>query len=540
MNLYRYIFAPSLLFAALLCVPACDGHRNDVREGTGTVIVNISNPVELETRHADSEGSDASDGGIMKTLGVWLITDGIANGDYDFTILNRYLGTPNAATATVTFDDVARGNYYLIVAANYDQTTLTAANYGKGQSVDEGFTASFLKVSPGSTSSVLSDGQSPTFNDTFGMPSSYEKTFSVAAGENVIEAHLRRCVGRLTFNVRNNLDDYELFIHHIGLAKYNRSQGKVFESEGVAGEYINFPDLPDMDQDGDGEPDGLVQVGPRAYKNIYDIYLFETNPEVNLTFDMLAALYPKGTSAETVIVSTGEQPSYTIQGRISEFTNSGKYMICSGNYSKIYLGDTGSSGSGTLVATELDDDDKIAALDNITAYFWTFSSSTGNSTTIQNVATGNYLTISVSGGTGTVSLSSTSSLFSTAYDSSGNYCRFYVKSGNTYYISYDLSISTKTKKENATKWTVRPIKDGTSGGTTTFFDNPDLNIVEIPSNDRPIKYLDNYGASQPLTKISRNEHVTVNINVFYNRELGEFQFEVLDWTDGGSHETTFD
>lgn len=73
-----------------------------------------------------------------------------------------------------------------------------------------------------------------------------------------------------------------------------------------------------------------------------------------------------------------------------------------------------------------------------------------------------------------------------------------------------------------------------------YFDNPELEVVKIPRNDRTIKYLDTYGASQPLTKIDRNEHVTVNINVFYNRELGQFDFEVEDWDTQANKETTFD
>ena len=539
MKLFRYILAPELLLAAMLCVSACDTHNDDMRDGTGTVTVNISNPVEIQTRHAENEGSDASDGGIMKTLGVWLITDGAANGDSNYTILQRYLGKPDAATATVTFDDVARGNYFLIVVANYDQTTMSVADYGPGKSVSTDFTSSLVKISPSSTSSALSDGQSPTFDDTFGMPSSFEKTFSVAAGENVIDASLRRCVGRLTFNVRNNLDDYELFIHSIGLSKYNRSQGNVLESESLSGSYVDFPDLPDMDQDGDGEKDGLVQVGPRAYKNVYDIYLFETNPADSINFDMLAALYPKDTDKSTVKVSSRTQSPYEIQGVTYTFTNSKQYMICSGMSSTYYLGDTGSAGSGTLVATSLTSDDDIKALSNITAYFWKFSSSTGNSTTIQNVATGNYLTLSSDG----ISLSKDpSNVYSES--ASNIYVRFYIKVQNgrrdkSYYLSFDGSSISSSDKGNKRNWYVRPVKVGT-GGTVYEFDNPELNVVSIPPNDRPIKYIDAFGASQLLTKIGRNEHVTVNINVFYNRELGEFTFEVLDWDDGGSHETTFD
>ena len=536
MKLFRHI-GFTVLFTALLTASSCDRQKEGLQSGTGSVVVNITNPDGLKTKHDSGEGSDASDGGVMKTLGVWIITDGAANGDYKYTIVKRDLSTPDAATHTVEFTDIARGNYFLVIAANYDQTTMTAANYKEGDSVSTDFTASFVKISPTSSASELSDGQSPTFDDTYGMPSSYEANFSVAAGENVINASLRRCVGRLTFNVRNNLDDYELFIHSVGLPKYNRSKGHVFESEGIDGSYVEFPDLNSEEMG-----DTLVQVGPRAYKNIYDIYLFETNPADSINFDMLAALYPKGTKRSAVKVSSRTESPYEIQGNAASFTSGGQYMIRSANSSTYYLGDTGSAGSGTLVATSLTSDDDIKALSNITAYFWKFSSSTGNSTTIQNVATGNYLTLSSSG----VSLSSTSSSISSATSSDNTVVRFSISSRsgwstNTYYLSFNGStISVSTSRNSSTRnWYVRPVKTGT-GGTVYEFDNPELSVVSIPRNDRPIKYIDSYGASQLLTKISRNEHVTVNINVFYNRELGEFKFEVLDWDDGGEHETTFD
>ena len=529
MDLLRHISAPALLLAALLCAPACEGQKDDAGEGTGTLIVNISNPVELETRHASGEGSDASDGGIMKTLGVWLITDGQANGDWKYTILQRDLSEPNAATATVTFDDVARGNYFLVIAANYGQTTMDADAYGPNTSVNEAFTASYVTTQiNGSYVSTLSDGQSPEFNDTMGMPSSFEKTFSVAAGVNVIDASLRRCVGRLTFNVRNNLDNYELFIHSLGLSKHNRSQGKVFESEGVAGEYIEFPDLPDMDQDGNGVKDGLVQVGPREVKNVYDIYLFETNPADSIQFNMLAALYPKDTQKSDVTVASRAQETYEFDDNADEFVSTSRYLIRSLYSSNYYLGD---NGSGTLVATEFGKDEELQKATDIKNYFWIFSSSTGTATTIQNVGTGKYLTINSSG----VSLSDSSSEINNKASRNGG-LRFYVDNNSLIFDGTTISADTDYKNQKS-NWYVRKVNNGTSDDTVDYFVNPSKEINRVT---RPIKYIDNYGASQLLTKISRNEHVTVNINVFYNRELGEFQFEVLDWNDGGEHQTTFD
>ena len=524
MDLLRHISAPALLLAALLCVPACEGQKDDASEGTGTLIVNISNPVELETRHASGEGSDASDGGIMKTLGVWLITDGQANGDEKYTILQRDLSKPNAATATVTFDDVARGNYFLVIAANYGQTTMDANAYGPNTSVDEAFRASYVTTQiDGSYDSTLSNGQSPEFNDNMGMPSSFEKTFSVAAGVNVIDASLRRSVGRLTFNVRNNLDNYELFIHSLGLSKHNRSQGKVFESKGVAGEYIEFPDLNSA-----AMGDTLVHVGPREVKNVYDIYLFETNPADSIQFNMLAALYPKGTQRSDVTVNSRAQKTYEFYDNAVEFVSTSRYLIRSLYSSNYYLGD---NGSGTLVAKKFEDDDEIRDAENINNYFWKFSSSTGNATTIQNVGTGKYLTINSSG----VSLSDSPCSIKNKKSNSGG-LRFYVDNNSLIFDGTTISADPDYKNQKS-NWYVRKVYNPPSDDTVDYFVNPSKEINRVT---RPIKYIDDYGASQLLTKISRNEHVTVNVNVFYNRELGEFQFEVLDWDDGGEHQTTFD
>ncbi len=544
MRSFRRISGLAILLAALLCASSCDGHRGDMGEGAGDIILNISNPDGPRTKHSDGEGSDAGDGGVMKTLGVWLVTNGGpktegGNGDGVYKILQREISAPDAATHTVEFMDVARGSYYLIIVANYASTTADVSGYTVGSSVPAGFKTALVTTEiNGSAVSVLTDGQSPSFNGVDGMPSSYEKVISVAAGKNVINASLKRCVGRLTFNMRNNLDDYEVFVHSMSLSKYNKSQGYVFGSvDNSSIPYVAFPDLPDMDQDGDGVKDGLVQVGPRAYKNIYDIYLYETSPGDSIKFDMLAALYPKGTQKSAVTVNSRTQDKYELQGNTTSFSSGGQYLIRSAYSSNYYLGDTGSAGSGNLIASYLTSDDDIKALSDITRYFWKFSASAGSSTTVQNVATGNYLTLSSS----SASLSGTAASLSSVTARNNTFVRFYASSGwswNNYYLSFDgssISVSSSTGR-GTVNWYVRPVITG-SGDAVYYFENPDR---EIPRNYRPIKYIDSYGASQLLTKIDRNEHVTVNINVFYNRELGQFDFEVLDWDDGGDRETTFD
>lgn len=61
----------------------------------------------------------------------------------------------------------------------------------------------------------------------------------------------------------------------------------------------------------------------------------------------------------------------------------------------------------------------------------------------------------------------------------------------------------------------------------------------LPSGEIKINYIDDYGVSKLLTRIKRNEHVTVSINVSYDREYMQFGFTVKTWVTK-KYETTFD
>lgn len=80
------------------------------------------------------------------------------------------------------------------------------------------------------------------------------------------------------------------------------------------------------------------------------------------------------------------------------------------------------------------------------------------------------------------------------------------------------------------------------GGTKepTIFGNSfvDPDAV-LPNGEIKINYIDDYGVSKLLTRIKRNEHVTVSINVSYDREYMQFKFEVKAW-ETIKNTTTFD
>ncbi len=514
-------FRHSILYSALpllLLAASCDLHTEDVaEEGTGTIVLNITSPGEMQTRHAAGEGSPASDGGIMNTLCVWLVRT-----SDDFILEHKDL-TPNATTATVEFKDVARGNYYFCVLANYKGLD----TYEAGDTIDGDFKNALVSAqatNSTTTTTTLEAGQAPSFVAD-GMPLSYVKSIDVAAGKNVLDVSLKRCAGRLTINLRNTLSNYDLFVHSLNISENNRTQGYLFPRIDSSinpipstSSQVAFPDLT-----------SLIEIDPKKQVNVYDYYLYETNPGTALTINMLAALYPMNTDVDTVKVEYRAETEKEIGGNTSAIGTTFSYMIRSGYSSNYYLGD---NGSGTLTMTSITSDDEIKAKSDLDNYLWKFSGTIGNSTTIQNVGTGNYLTISSSG----ASLSSSSATLITKESSqygvrlmSGNY--------NMTFDGSSIGVTDEVQNKKTILWYVRPVRKGDTSKHKYYFVNP---TVELARGYHEIKYLDVYGAPQPLTKIDRNEHVTLNISLFYNTELAQFQFEVAEWAEGGERETTFD
>jgi hypothetical protein len=514
----------SIFLALALLAASCDIHKEDEELGTGTIVLNITSPAEPQTRHTTGEDSPASDGGIMKTLCIWLVRTS------DDVILEHKDLTPNAATATAEFKDVTRGNYYFCVLANYKGLD----GYEAGEEIDDDFknalvSAQATTTTTTTTTTTLEAGQAPSFEKD-GMPLSYVQTIDVAAGKNVLDVSLKRCAGRLTINLRNNLSDYDLFVHSLNLSENNQTQGYLFprldSSDPIpfTSKEVAFPDFEE-----------LIEIDPKKQVEVYDYYLYETNPGTALTIDMLAALYPKDTPVSSVTVSSRTETDIEVGGNTSAIVGpTYYYMIRSGYSSNYYLVDNGSSGSGSLGTDSIESDSEITSMsqEDLKKYLWTFTGSTGNSTTVMNVNTGNFLTISSSG----VSLSSNSATLTTKKSSqygvriiSGNY--------NMTFDGTDIGVTEDVQNNKQILWYVRPVREGDNTKLIYYFENP---TVELARGYHEIKYLDVYGSPQPLTKIDRNEHVTLNINLFYNTELAQFDFEVVEWNDGGSRETTFD
>jgi hypothetical protein len=280
----------------------------------------------------------------------------------------------------VTFTNVLRGDYKIYIVANYDGNLAT--NYPKGSSSLTGLQKHVL--------GEISDGTSPTYAPANGVPASLEMDVSVAPGNNVISAHLKRAVGRLSIAFRN-MTEHDLYVGDMSLSAYNPSQGYLFsKNHSLPGtsQYRAFPSL-------SGDP---VKIGNETV--VFDHYLYETgypSSPFELAFD--AGLYTAGTSPtyeSTNVQSVDVKPGANMT---SVPDGDDIFMIHSKESPRFYLG---ADDSG-LVCTEFGSDENIVNSAVVDNYLWRKS---GNS--IINIGTGKFLSIYPPG----VSINSTTVSFS--------------------------------------------------------------------------------------------------------------------------------
>ena len=471
--------------------------------GTGTL--HISFDMGASTK------AGAKDGDIIKKGSLWLVDS------KDEEIIAFRTFSPNAASAVVTMESIQRGDYILYVVANY--SGLDTYTNGK---IDDNFKKHLLKT--------VAAGESPTFTEGSGMPCSSVQQVHIAAGENYVSAHLQRCVGRLSINVRNNISSHKLAIGGIGLSDNNPTTGYLFpSSDGSIPPSATDVAFPELTQH--------VVLATNENKDVYDVYLYDTGEATSangITFTLFGAIYEDQTPDENIAIS---QPKYSFSNNDTNLSNGGEYLIRSAESNVIYIGDLENSGIGVR---EFSSDEVLKTYKDIKNFLWRAEVSR-NQVKFKNVGTARYITLSET----TAGLASSGTQFYFTSDAGNGGLLFSTKNQRKGY-SLTLNsasnglIGTKEKESNSrrTRWLVRTATSSTGDHISHFIGSD----YEIPRVKRTINYLDKHGNTQILKGISRNEHVEVSINVFYNREWGQFDFEVevKEWNKINGNETTFD
>lgn len=481
-----------LLLISFICFWGCLdelGTAEDVSE-TGTLTLNIS--ADAVSKAASSGVLSDQEDKLIKTLTVWLVQDG--------TVKDLYTSEPDASSETVTFESVLRGDYKLYIVANYDGNLATTYKIGSNTSGLQNYILGNVDA-----------GTSPTYTKTTGIPSSLEMDISVAPGNNLISAHLKRAVGRLSIAFRN-MTEHDLYVGDMSLSAYNPSQGYLFsQNHSLPGtsHYRAFPSL-------SGDP---VKIGNETV--VFDHYLYETgypSSPFELAFD--AGLYKTGagyTYANKMIINVEE-------GNKSTLSDGDLFMI-RGASSKIYLGVNGSS----LVCSEFDSDDIIENSTVVDNFIW---QRVGNND-IQNIATKKYLSVASTPG---LSDNKTTSLTIRNFGSS-----FTISDNDYNLIMNGSSTGVAVSKYSQYYWNLRAITIEKSTQTVNAFTGDPSTFLARMEKDHThtMKYLDSYGVAQPLTHICRNEHIKLTVNVSYHQSTGGFDVSVSGWKSK-DNETTFD
>lgn len=499
--IFKTLAAAFLTLSAISCAKDTPAKDKPVYgEGEGNLHISFSTA-------GTTKAGTAQEGDIIKTARLWLI-------DADDNVMRFYSkDNINVASGEATIKNIKRGVYTLCILANCKDKELDS--YVTGSKIDDGFKRKLLPA--------ISDGSAPAFTEETGMPCSAVIHQEITVGENYVEAHLLRCVGRISIRVRNNIGDSKIAIGAVGLSKNNPSTGYLFEP-------LDSSVPPTVTNLAFKELTGITTIAPYETKEVYDSYLYEIDASTaanGITFDLLGGIYDKAVSDENISIAYRTQ--YNFSNNLSTLgdVSGNKYLIRSVESSTRYVGDTG-SGVGTT--GEFTEDSELEYFQDTPSYLWEF---VGNSSSakLKNVKTGNYLDEDLN----MTEKESDAQKF-TITNNAGKFLFGYSWGLWTYYMTYDagkLSVKRNNTGTSA-QWYVRLLDE--SSINEPYFVNA---LREIPREARPIHYVDKYGAHNKLERIDRNEHITVTVNIFYNREMGEFKFKVEGWS-GKDSETTFD
>lgn len=499
--IFKTLAAAFLALSAISCAKDTPAKDKPVYgEGEGNLHISFSTA-------STTKAGTAQEGDIIKTGRLWLI-------DADDNVMRFYSSDNiNVASGEATIKNIKRGVYTLCILANCKELD----SYVTGKKIDEAFKRKLLPI--------ISDGSAPAFTEETGMPCSAVIHQEITVGENYVEAHLQRCVGRISIRVRNNIGDSKIAIGAVGLSQNNPSTGYLFEP-------LDGSVPPTVTNLSFKELTGITTIAPYETKDVYDSYLYEIDASTaanGITFDLLGGIYDKAVSDEAISIAYRTQ--YNFGNNLSTLgdVSGNKYLIRSVESSTRYVGYTG-SGVGTREFTE---DSELEYFKDTPNYLWEFVGNSG-SAKLKNVKTGNYLDKNLK-----MTAEENKAQTFTITNNAGKFLLGYTSSPrrNYYYITYNdtgkLSVNLNNTGTSA-QWYVRLLDE--SSINEPYFENA---VREIPREARPIHYVDKYGAHNKLERIDRNEHITVTVNIFYNREMGEFKFEVEGWSEKDS-ETTFD
>lgn len=467
--------------AAILLAFSCERLTPSTPPGEGDAL-------QISIVSGNGETKSAKDGDLMNNLRVWMVKDGES-------VVNQYASlTPGAASATVSFDPISRGDYTIYIVAN----STALGGYVKGSTIDD----AFLKQ----TLPVLVDKR-PPFTDETGMPLSLVKKVNVGPGVNRISAELLRVCGRIRITLLNKTADKAIFLSVATLNDQNPSSGYLFFADHAVPAGTSYGPF--------ASQAGTIRIAPGEEDTVLDQYLYESGKGTETL-----RLKLKGGLFGSDVTSVTEKPSYEAGGNGNTYSAGKRYLIANKSDQRFFL-KADASGVGLEYVGQ---DNELLAKTNLEDYLWSFSSS-GTSPQIRNIGQKKYLQLSRYS-------ASLNNLATTVNTSTYNGAIRFYRYSPYYLYKNNGSVDVGYNPTGQTaQWYLREV---TTSDSPLF-----VGAIRDIVIDEPITYIDDYGIPVPLNDICRNDAIDIKVHVFYNETYERFYFEVQPW-DNKNSDTTFD
>lgn len=518
----KYIFAAIVAIATMGC-------SNDWGGGLGygpeevvndaDVTLTISGMAE-QTRAIGAAGT-AKAGDKMNSLTLLLVRDN--------NTIERRVDVPSNKTnevsslnadkteATVELKDVERGAHKIYLIAN-SPMDLSAYTVGKNVAT-LGLAEAKL--------ATLAGTAVPDYTEAAGMPMTAVVDVMFKQGNNNVSAEVERVVGRFGVNFYNHVVDtgYSVFVANAELSAFNASSGYLFNHDytvPAGNTYRKFF----------ASASGSQKVPTSEKVTPVDTYLYETDGAATYELSFAVGVF-QGLAAGVTPTITSMSASVDTEHNHNSMVAGHSYLLYNANRNRyLYMVQNGSNYTLALSAT--------VPTTNYDNYLWTFSSADAGK--IQNVGTGRWIsrnnaTLQTTNNEGSAETFTRGTSGSSMFLRSTYTTTEWVREGwnyveKTYYYFFNTSNNTTLSllqggQDNpdtntaSALWVLREI-------TTKPTWSPEATKSFIHS--APLTYINDLGSPMPLTQIKRNENLQVGVNIFYNPQTGDFNFDVVPWT----------
>ena len=520
------------IFAAIVAI-ATMGCSNDWGGGLGygpedvvndaDVTLTISGMAE-QTRAIGAAGT-AKAGDKMNSLTLLLV-----RGD---NTIERRVDVPSNKTnevssfnaakteATVELKDVERGAHKIYLIAN-SPMDLSAYTVGKNVAT-LGLAEAKL--------ATLSGTAVPDYAEAAGMPMTAVVDVMFKQGNNNVSAEVERVVGRFGLNFYNHVVDtgYSVFVANAELSAFNASSGYLFNHDytvPAGNTYRKFFD----------DASGSQKVPTSGKVTPVDTYLYETDGAATYNLSFAVGVF-QGLAAGVTPTITSMSASVDTEHNHNSMVAGHPYLLYNANRNRyLYMNGNNLALAQNVPTTNYDN------------YLWTFSSADAGK--IQNVGTGRWIsrnnenlqttdseasaetfTRGTSGSS--MYLRSTYTTTSSSWGSTRTYYYFLNTSSNTTLSLLQGGQNSQSTNTASALWVLREVR------TTPTWSINDTRLKANVYHSATLTFINDLGSPVPLTQIKRNENLQVGVNIFYNPQTGDFNFDVVPWTNVDGN-VTFD